>query len=99
MSYIQYCPPGVYFDSCQLMSKRLWRDSQGKIWIVTEEEVVSAEGAIPLLPDIPEPELHFELPMRVKFTVSMSKRRTPELIPEEELETIVQENYYGPRST
>ncbi len=81
------------------MSKRLWRDSQGKVWIVSEEEVVSAEGGTPLLPDAPEPELQFELPMHFKFRVSMSERRLPELIPEEELEAIVQEKYYGPRRT
>ena len=80
------------------MSKRLWRDSQGKVWIVSDEEVVSAEGGKPLLPDTPGPELQFELPMRFKFRVIMSERRLPDVIPEEELESIVQEKYYLPNA-
>ena len=81
------------------MSKRLWRDSQGKVWIVSDEEVVSAEGGTPLLPDAPGPELQFELPMHFKFRVIMSERRIPDLIPEEELESIVHEKYYLPERT
>ena len=36
--------------------------------------------------------------MRFKFRVIMSERRLPDVIPEEELESIVQEKYYLPNA-
>ena len=81
------------------MSKRLWRDSQGKIWLVSETEMVSADDGTPFLDEPPLTELRIELPMRFHFKVSMSDRRPLELIPDEELEALVQEKFYTPRST
>jgi hypothetical protein len=76
------------------MSKRLWRDSQGQVWIVSHAAVVSAHSGLSLLAD-EEVELQMELPMKFKLRVSGGERRLPDLIPDDELETIVQERYYA----
>ena len=75
------------------MAKRLWRDSRGFVWIVSNDGVTDVAGTI-LDPPVRH-DLKFELPKGFAFSVTTERDVPPELIPDDELEAIVQERYYS----